>query len=220
MLKRKIAAGVLCVVAMSMVGHAVFPLAVRAQSVEQAGGTLSTTEERLQREVTKSTAAAQAVQQELGTPNREGLPQELVAFRQSTQRLTDLGEELTRDISAYEEARRATLASFDAEVQAIGDERTRHPLLRLRSRLARQTNERLTNARSVMAELQTTLATGRDVTHATRCVQLAAELDAHGQDLDAQITKARAEAIAYGRVTTTLLAALRTSPGESPTPGQ
>ena len=59
--------------------------------------------------------------------------------------------------------------------------------------------------------LQLVLAQGDDLTHAAKVVQLAEDLSVQSQDLAAQVQRAKDQASAYAKLTTTLLASLTTS---------
>jgi hypothetical protein len=59
-----------------------------------------------------------------------------------------------------------------------------------------------------LGELQQVLAQGEDLTHAARCAKLADDLNVQGQDLQAQVQRAKEQVAGYGRLTTNLLAAL------------
>jgi hypothetical protein len=182
----------------------VSPGTARAQSVEEASATLDKTEQRLATTVGKSNAAARR----LDPDHPENLPAELQEFTHTTTQLLDLKEELGRDITEYDRARTEKLAAFAQELSAIKDPTTRRPLERLRSRLHRQTTEQLTTARSVLAELNQVLAQGNDLGHAAACITIAADLENHGNDLNAQAATAKAQASAYARTTSNLLASL------------
>ena len=132
---KKIALGLLGVIVMGTIGNAVFsPTSARAQSVEQAGSQLAKTETQLAKAVTKSATEAAGVTKELQAPGQQGLPQQLQEFGKSNDRLKQLQEELTKDITTFEEARTAKLATLDAELQAIKDPTTRRQMERLRTR--------------------------------------------------------------------------------------
>ena len=84
---KKIAAGLLGVIALSMIGNALFiPTSVHAQSVEQASTKLSKTEAQLASVVTKSATGAVAVAKELETPSQPGLAGQLTEFGRSNDR--------------------------------------------------------------------------------------------------------------------------------------
>jgi hypothetical protein len=137
----------------------------------------------------------------------------LTEFGRSNDRLKQLQEELTKDIGSFEEARTAKLAALDTELQAIKDTTTRRQMERLRTRAIRQVTERLTLARATLETLQLVLAQGEDLTHAAKVVQLAEDLTVQSQDLAAQVQRAKDQASAYARLTTTLLVSL---PDRSP----
>jgi 23S rRNA maturation mini-RNase III len=204
---KKIAAGLLGVIALSIVGHAIFPTEVRAQTVEQASAKLARTENQLAKEVSKSATGAAAVTAEL-QPGQQGLPQQLQEFGRTNDRLKQLQEELSKDIGSFEEARAAKLATLDTELQAIKDTTTRRQMERLRTRALHQVTERLATARATLDTLQLVLAQGEDLTHAAKVVQLAEDLTVQSQDLAAQVQRAKDQASAYAKLTTTLLASL------------
>jgi hypothetical protein len=206
---KKIAAGLLGVIALSMVGNAVFvPTSARAQSVEQASAKLSKTEAQLASAVTKSATGAVAVTQELQNPSQPGLTGQLTEFGRTNDRLKQLQDELSKDIGSFEEARAAKLATLDAELLAIKDTTTRRQMERLRTRAVHQVTERLTAAKATLDTLQLVLAQGEDLTHAAKVVQLAEDLTVQSQDLAAQVQRAKDQATQYAKLTTTLLASL------------
>ena len=128
----RVAIGLLGVIALSIVGNAVFvPTSAHAQSVEQASAKLSKTETQLAKEVTKSANGAASVAQELQSPSQPGLAGQLQEFGRTNDRLKQLQVELTKDIGSFEEARAAKLATLDLELQAIKDSTTRRQMERL-----------------------------------------------------------------------------------------
>jgi hypothetical protein len=206
---RKIAAGLLGVIALSVVGNALFvPSSAHAQSVEEAGKRLARTETQLASAVTKSAVGALAVTKELTSPTQPGLAGQLQEFGRTNERLKQLQDELTKDITAFEEARTAKLATLDTELQAIKDATTRRQMERLRTRALHNVTERLTNARAALDTLTLVLAQGDDLTHAAKVVQLAEDLTVQSQDLAAQVQRAKDQANQYAKLTTTLLASL------------
>lgn len=212
MFVRRIAVGLLGVMALSMIGNALFmPSTARAQSVEAASAKLSKTEVQLTSAVTKSAAGAVSVTKELQTPSQPGLAGQLQEFGRSNERLKQLEEELTKDIGSFEEARTAKLATLDAELQAIKDATTRRQMERLRTRAVHQVTERLTAAKATLDTLQLVLARGEDLTHAAKVVQLAEDLSVQSQDLAGQVQRAKDQASQYAKLTTTLLASLTTT---------
>jgi hypothetical protein len=96
---------------------------VHAQTpVERVSTKLATTQRELQTATTTTTAQAAVLQQGLSSsePGR-ALPKELQDFNTSTKRLCTLRENLTKDITEYENASQAQLALFDQERAAITD---------------------------------------------------------------------------------------------------
>jgi hypothetical protein len=208
---RKIAAGLLGVIALSMIGNALFiPTSAHAQSVEQASNKLAKTETQLAAAVTKSAAGATAVTAEL-QPGQTGLTGQLQEFGRTNDRLKQLREELTKDIASFEEARASKLATLDLELQAIKDTTTRRQMERLRTRAVHLVTERLSSARATLDTLQLVLAQGEDLTHAAKVVQLAEDLTVQSQDLAAQVQRAKDQASQYAKLTTMLLASLTTT---------
>ncbi len=208
---KKLAAGLLGVIALSVVGNALFvPSRAHAQSVEQASAKMAKTETQLAKEVTKSATGAVGVVQELQTPGQPGLAGQLQEFGRSNDRLKQLREELSKDIGSFEEARTAKLATLDLELQAIKDTTTRRQMERLRTRALHQVTERLTTAKATLDTLQLVLAQGEDLTHAAKVVQLAEDLTVQAQDLTAQVGRVQDQASAYAKLATTLLATLTT----------
>ena len=206
---KKIAVGLVGVIALVVIGNAVFvPSSAHAQSVEEAGKRLAKTEERLASEVAKSAAGAAAVSSELQVPGQPGLPQQLLEFGRSNDRLQQLQAELAKDIGVFEEARTAKLALLGAELQAIKNPTTRRQMERLRTRALHQVTERLAGARAALDGLHLVLAQGEDLTHAAKCVQLAEDLTVQSQDLAAQVQRATEQATQYAKLTTVLLASL------------
>jgi len=190
----------------------VFSTPGRAQDVDQANAALAKTEHRLADEVTTSTETAQALEQDFSSPDK--LPAELTEFAKTTERLRQLSEDLGKDVTAYETATTTKLAEFDGELKAIKDSSTRRHVERLRAKAQRQAAERLQTSRSALDDLQLVLAQGGDLQHAAKCVQLADELHIQGNDLDAQVRRAKDQAAAYARLSNTLLAKL-TTPAEN-----
>src|SRR5262245_22724142 len=126
---KKIAAGLLGVIALSVVGNALFvPSSAHAQSVEEADKQLAKTETRLASAVAKGATGAVAVSNELQAPGQPGVARQLQEFGRSNDRLKQLQEELAKDIASFEEARAAKLAVLDAELQSIKDATTRRQM--------------------------------------------------------------------------------------------
>ena len=211
---KKIALGLLSMIVMGTVGNALFVwTSAHAQSVEQAGAQLSKTEAQLAKVVTKGATDASAVAKELQTPNQPGLAGQLQEFGRTNDRLKTLQDELTKDITSFEDARTAKLAQLDAELNAIKDPTTRRQMERLRTRAVHQVTERLAAAKATLDTLALVLAQGADLTHAARVVQLAEDLTVQSQDLAAQVQRAKDQATSYAKLTTTLLASLTTTEG-------
>lgn len=205
---RRIIIGTLAVLSIATLSR-LFSTPGRAQSVDDANKHLAKTEERLANEVGKSNQAATAVVTDLNTPER--LPAELTEFGRTTQRLQTLSQDLSKDIASYETATTAKLGEFDNELKLIKDAGTRRHLERVRGKAQRQAAERLHAARSALDSLHLVLSQGTDLQHAAKSVQLADELQLHGNDLERQVQQAKDQATSYARLSNTLLAKLTTT---------
>ena len=177
------------------------------QTVEAATNNLAHTEATLKDATVDSRAQATQLTNGLtGTDRQAALPQELQEFNRSTERLITLRDQLQTDINEYKTAYNAKIAEFDQENASITDATTQRGMTTLRRRTEQDMTERIDAARSTMDQLGTVLAKGSDLQHAAKCVLIADELHAHGEDLDNQIQMAKQAATQYATTTNGLLA--------------
>jgi hypothetical protein len=180
--------------------------AVHAQTVEQASGKLVKTERDLRNAAEAANNDAAIISQGLSSRDRTtALPKELEDFTLSTQRLVSLRSDLEHDIGAYETAYQSQLVTFDQERSAITDASTLRSMDVLRRHTEQDMHERIMKAKAALGNLDNVLAKGSDLQHAAKCVLIAQDVHAHGEDLDNQLKATWEQAADYRTVTTSLL---------------
>jgi ABC-type transporter Mla subunit MlaD len=76
----------------------------------------------------------------------------------------------------------------------------------LRRRTQEDINERISNAKATLDQLDTVLAKGNDLQHAAKCVLIADSLHQHGEEIDQTLRQAKTTATQYTATTNGLLA--------------
>ena len=195
-----------------LVAKSILAPSARAQTVETAYNALRRTEHDLRKTVASTADKARQLQERLGSENRRTtLPKDVEEFLDTTHRLEAMRDDLQGDIARLAVASNRTLTAFDHERAAITDPITRHAMTALRAQAHEQTAARLNQARQALNLLTRVLIQGSDVAHAATCVQLAEELNTHGEALDERVHAATAEATTYTTMTNDLLARLTTA---------
>jgi hypothetical protein len=171
-----------------LIGKAILAPNAHAESTETAYNTLARTEHNLRNTVKSTAAKARRLQERLNSEDHKTtLPKDVKEFQDTTHRLEELRDDLRADIARLSRASTRTLNAFDHERAAITDPITRHAMTSLRTQTRQQTTDRLNQARQALNLLTRVLVQGNDVAHAATCVQLAEQLNTHGQTLRLRI---------------------------------
>ena len=195
-----------------LIGKSIFAPSAQAESADTAYNALARTENDLRKTVARTAAKARRLQDRLrSNERRTTMPKDVEEFLDTTHRLEALRDDLRGDIARLARASTRTLIAFDHERSAITDPIARHAMTALRTQARQQTTDRLKQARQALNLLSRVLVQGSDVAHAANCVQLAEELNTHGNTLEERVQAATTEATTYTTMTNDLLARLTTA---------
>jgi hypothetical protein len=205
---KKVVTGLAVLLVLGVASSALAPQSV-ATAQQAADQKLQETQRAIAHAVTQTKQAAENLSEALDSGDAvQAMPKQLREFETQTEQIKKLVTSLERDIAAYEAARTETMTELDREITAIQGAYTKRQMERLRDRSAEDTAERLQGAKDTLSGLRQVVEQGGDLHHAARVIDLGHALELQGQDMDAQVQKAKLSIAEYGKRTSQLLARL------------